>query len=76
MLKDKMQIININPSLIVIVLRAPQRFSVVTLHKTTLRTLPTVPFLWEDPPQIQLLLLLFSAESGERSAVGESGGRR
>eukprot|EP01047_Picozoa_sp_COSAG01_P089047 COSAG01_NODE_21248_length_910_cov_0.974138_2_plen_36_part_01 len=28
----------------------------------------TVPFLWEDPPQIQLLLLLFSAESGERSA--------
>jgi hypothetical protein len=35
-----------------------------------------VPLLWEDPPQIQLLLLLFSAESGERSAVGESGGRR
>eukprot|EP01047_Picozoa_sp_COSAG01_P024929 COSAG01_NODE_1556_length_9940_cov_13.610337_11_plen_65_part_00 len=31
--------------------------------------LPTVPLPWEDPPQIQLLLLLFSAESGERSAV-------
>eukprot|EP01047_Picozoa_sp_COSAG01_P121879 COSAG01_NODE_50692_length_361_cov_0.854962_1_plen_26_part_10 len=26
-----------------------------------------MPLLWEDPPQIQLLLLLFSAESGERS---------
>jgi hypothetical protein len=34
----------------------------------------TVPLPWEDQLQIQLLLLLFSAESGERSAVGKNRG--